>query len=205
MYKMAGFEEKRQDVLFERMRAHPLGTVCVSGEAGLAAYHVPFEIGAPAAGAPHGVLRAHVARANALWTLAGRPVLVVFSGPSAYVTPALYEDKTVHGKVVPTYDYAVAHAHGVLRAIDDPAWMYSLLERLTLQHESSRAEPWLIQDAPRGFVDKLMTHLVGIEIVIDRLEGMTKMSQNRSVRDRATIAEAIPEIAPLVRSAVFGQ
>lgn len=204
MYKMAGFEETRQDVLLERMRAHPLGTVCVSGDAGLAAYHVPFEIGAPAGDAPFGVLRGHVARANPLWTLSGQPVLVVFNGPSAYVTPALYEDKAVDGKVVPTYDYAVAHAHGVLRAIDDPAWMYAFLERLTLQHESAREKPWLIQDAPRGFVDKLMTHLVGIEIVIDRLEGMTKMSQNRSVRDRATIAEALPEIAPLVRTAVLG-
>lgn len=204
MYRMAGFEEKRQEVLFERMRANPLGTVCVSAEAGLAAYHVPFEIGAPTGDAPLGVLRAHVARANPLWMLAGRPVLVVFSGPSAYITPALYEDKAVHGKVVPTYDYAVAHAHGVLRAVDDAAWMYAFLERLTLQHESAREEPWLIQDAPRGFVDKLMTHLVGIEIVIDKLEGMTKMSQNRSSRDRTAIAEAIPEIAPLVKSAVFG-
>lgn len=204
MYKMAGFEEQRQEALFERMRANPLGTICTVVENGLAAYHVPFEICAPSEAAPNGVLRGHVARKNDLWRLAGRPVLVVFNGPSAYIPPALYEEKAVHGKVVPTYDYAVAHAHGTLRAIDDPAWMYAFLERLTLQHEAERAQPWLIQDAPRDFVDKLLTHLVGIEIVIERLEGMTKMSQNRSSRDRATIAEAIPAIAPLVRSAVSG-
>jgi transcriptional regulator len=202
MYKMAGFEEKRSDALFDLMRANTLGTVCLNDAAGLAAYHVPFEICAPTAAAPFGILRGHVGRPNDLWQLAGRPALVVFNGPASYITPALYEDKAVNGKVVPTYDYAVAHAHGTLRAIDDPAWMLAFLGRLTLQHESERAEPWSIQDAPPEFIDKLLTHLVGIEIVIERLEGMTKMSQNRSVRDRATIAQAIPAIAPLVASAV---
>lgn len=202
MYKMAGFEEKRADALFALMRAHPLATLCVQDDAGLAAYHLPVEIVAPSEEAPFGVLRAHAARANPLCKLSGRPVLAVFNGPSAYIPPALYEDKAVHGKVVPTYDYAVAHAHGTLRAIDDAAWMYAFLERMTVQQEAARAEPWRIQDAPRDFIDKLMTHLVGVEIVIERLEGMTKMSQNRSARDRATIAEAIPAIAPLVRSAL---
>jgi transcriptional regulator len=198
---MAGFEEKRADALFALMRAHPLATVCVQDEGGLAAYHLPFEIVAPSEEAPCGVLRAHAARANPLCKLAGRAVLAVFNGPSAYITPALYEDKAVHGKVVPTYDYAVVHAHGRLRAIDDADWMYAFLDRMTRQEEAGRAQPWRIQDAPRDFIDKLMTHLVGVEIVIERLEGVTKMSQNRSARDRATIAEAIPAIAPLVRSA----
>jgi transcriptional regulator len=202
MYKMKGFEEKRIDALFGLMRANPLGTLCVNDDDGLAAYHVPFEIVAPTEAAPQGVLRGHVARANALWALAGRPVLVVFNGPSAYVTPDLYEGKALHHKEVPTYDYAVTHAHGVLRAIDDPAWMLDFLGRLTQQHEAARALPWKIEDAPREFIDQLLTHLVGIEIVIERLAGMTKMSQNRSARDRAAIAAAIPSIAAQVTSAV---
>ena len=203
MYKMAGFEEKRSEALFDLMRAHSLGTVCVAGDAGLAAYHVPFELIAPTEQAPFGILRGHVARNNDLWRLAQRPALVVFNGPSAYIAPALYEEKQVHGKVVPTYNYAVAHAHGRLCAIDDPAWMVELLGRLTDQHEAGRAEPWNIADAPRDFIDKLMTHLVGIEIVIERLEGMSKMSQNRSARDRANIRAAIPAIAPLMASALL--
>jgi transcriptional regulator len=188
MYVPAHFEETRLDTLQALIAAHPLGTLVTHGAAGLGADHIPFEIAAPSAEAPFGTLREHVAPANPLWRQAGAEVLAVFQGPSAYVSPSLYAEKPASGKVVPTYNYAVVHAHGVLRAIEDPDWILALLGRLTARHESARAAPWAVGDAPAGFIDTLLQAIVGIEIPIGRLQGKWKLSQNRPPADRAAVA-----------------
>jgi transcriptional regulator len=198
MYSPSHFEETRLATLHALIAAHPLGTVVRHGAAGLEADHIPFEIGAPTTDAPHGTLRAHVARANPLWRQAGAAALVVFQGPSAYVSPSLYEEKPASGKVVPTWNYAVVHAHGVLRAIEDPAWILALLGRLTASHEAARAAPWAVGDAPAQYIDTLVKAIVGIEIPLGRLEGKWKMSQNRSSADQAAVAADCPALAPLM-------
>jgi transcriptional regulator len=187
MYAPSHFNETRSEKLHGLIAQHPLGTVITHGAAGLDAAHIPFELAAPTADAPFGVLRAHVARANPLWRHEG-DTLVVFQGPSAYVTPALYEEKKVSGKVVPTWNYMAVHAHGPLRAMEDPAWILAMLERLTARHEAPRAAPWAVADAPRDFLDKLLQAIVGIEIPVQRMQGTWKLSQNRSERDRKAIA-----------------
>jgi transcriptional regulator len=206
MYTPSHFEETRLDALHALIEAHPLGTLVTNGAAGLDADHVPFEIAAPTPDAPFGTLRAHVARANPLWRHDGASVMVVFQGPSSYVSPSLYLEKPVSGKVVPTYNYAVAHAHGVLRAVEDPAWILALLERLTKHHESARAAPWRVADAPPGFIETLLQAIVGIEIPLDRLQGKWKLSQNRPPADQAAVAADCAALAPMMadhRSATF--
>ena len=201
MYAPSHFDETRADVMHALIAAHPLGTLVMHGAGGLDADHIPFEIAAPSAEAPFGVLRAHVARANPLWRQAGAAALVVFQGPSAYISPAHYEEKRASGKAVPTYNYAVVHAHGSLRAIEDPAWLLPLLERLTARHESARAAPWSVHDAPRAYIDKLMEAIVGIEIPIQRLQGKWKLSQNRPRQDQLNIAAGTSgEMATLMRA-----
>jgi transcriptional regulator len=198
MYAPSHFEETRLDALHALVEAHPLGTLVIHSAEGLSADHIPFELAAPTAGAPFGTLRAHVARANPLWRQAGADVLAVFQGPSAYVSPSLYAEKPVSGKVVPTYNYAVVHAHGVLRAIEDPAWILALLERLTGRHESARAAPWAVRDAPPEYIDALLKSIVGIEIPLDRLQGKWKLSQNRPPADRAAVAADCAGLAQLM-------
>ncbi|MES2129859.1 MAG: FMN-binding negative transcriptional regulator [Pseudomonadota bacterium] len=195
MYAPKHFDEARTDVLHGLVHDHPLGTLVLHGADGLCADLLPFEIAGPTPEAPFGTLRAHVARANPLWQRTGSEVLAIFQGPSAYISPALYEDKPVHGKVVPTWNYAVVQAHGTLRAIEDPAWILAFLTGLTARHESTRAAPWAVGDAPAGYIDKLLGAIVGIEIALTRIEGKWKMSQNRSAADRATIEAEVPAIA----------
>jgi transcriptional regulator len=191
MYTPAAFAETRVDVMHALIDKVALGALVIHGPDGLDADHIPFEISSPTEAAPLGVLRAHVARANPLWRRSGEQALALFQGPHAYVSPAFYEQKGIDGKVVPTWNYAVVHAHGTLRAIDDPAWVYALLQRLTLRHETPRAQPWAIGDAPPEFIDTLLRAIVGIEIVIERLEGKWKASQNRTVGDQARIAAGL--------------
>ncbi len=66
MYLPAHFAEKRPEVLQRLVRDHPFGLLVTQGPAGIEANSVPFFLDPDPAGGP-GILRAHVARANALW------------------------------------------------------------------------------------------------------------------------------------------
>jgi transcriptional regulator len=187
MYAPNHFDETRPEMLRGLIAQHPLGAVVVNGAEGLVASHIPFELAPPTPDAPFGVLRAHVARANPLWRHDGE-AMVIFQGPSAYVSPSLYEEKPISGKVVPTWNYAVVHTHGTLRAIEDPAWILALLGRLTDTHEAGRAMPWKVEEAPREWLEKIMKAIIGIEIPLQRMQGTWKLSQNRSQNDQRMIA-----------------
>ncbi|MBG6222764.1 MULTISPECIES: FMN-binding negative transcriptional regulator [unclassified Janthinobacterium] len=193
MYTPASFREERLDVLHGLIDAHPLGALVRQGDDGLCADHLPFEIAAPTPEAPFGILRAHVARANPLWRAppGQEECMVIFQGPHAYITPAWYAEKQRSGKEVPTFNYAVVHAHGPLRAIDDAAWLMGLLERLTARHEADQAAPWRISDAPAEYIEKMLNAIVGIEIALTRITGKWKLGQNRSMQDQASMAHEL--------------
>lgn len=172
------------DAIFALMQARPLGAwVCASAE-GLIANHVPFLL--DRSRGPLGTLLGHVSRGNPVWRAlaGGGQSVVMFQGPDAYISPGWYPGKTAHGKVVPTWNYVVAHAHGVARAIDDRDWLLAMLGRLTHAHESGRPAPWQVADAPADYIDGMLRAIVGIEIPIDRLEGKLKASQDEDLPDR---------------------
>jgi transcriptional regulator len=194
MYNPAHFEETRRDVLHELIAAHPLGVLVTLGAGGIDANHIPFEIAAETGDGPLGTLRAHVARANPVWQQPSADVeaLVIFQGPQCYITPTWYtEAKPAGGKVVPTWNYCVVHAHGLLRAIDDRDWLRAQIERLVRRHEATQPAPWHLSDAPNDFIEKQLAAIVGIEISITRLIGKWKVSQNRSEADRAGIVAGL--------------
>lgn len=193
MYVPAHFAEDRLEVLHRLMHEHPLGALVTLEPDGLNACHIPFEIAPASAEAPHGTLRAHIARNNPLWRNASAAIdaLVIFQGPQAYITPSWYAEKQASGKVVPTYNYATVHAYGPLRIVDAAGWLQALLERLSQRHEATRAQPWQLADAPPDYIEKMLGAVIGIEIPLRRLTGSWKTSQNRSAADRATIAAGL--------------
>jgi transcriptional regulator len=111
MYLPAQYEETRPEVLHQLIASDPLGALVTVGPNGLDADHIPFEFDATAG--PQGTLRAHVARANPVWREAAeRPdALVIFQGPTAYISPNWYPSKHDDHRKVPTYNYMVVHAH----------------------------------------------------------------------------------------------
>ena len=184
MYQPAHFVEQDVDTLLALMKAAPLATL-IRGGAELAADVLPLEVERTGDGWR---ITGHVARANPLWREAhGQPVLTLFQGPQAYISPNWYPSKAQHGKAVPTWNYTMVQAHGTLRAIEDPAWLRALVTRLTERHENGRPAPWHVTDAPADFLDTMLKAIVGIEIVVTRLEGKFKLSQNRSAEDRTGV------------------
>lgn len=101
-------------------------------------------------------------------------MLAVFRGPSGYVTPDRIEKAETGGKVVPTWVYDVVHVHGVLRTVDDPAWLRALVTRQTGRQEAMQPDPWSVADAPPAYTAALLKAIVGIEIVVERIEGKWK-------------------------------
>lgn len=193
MYIPKHFDQSDIPVLHELIRSRPLSTVVTLSSGGLDANHIPLHLSAEPS--PLGTLRGHVARANPIWSDLAPNVdaLAIFHGPDAYITPSWYPTKAETGKAVPTWNYAVAHAYGTLRVIDDPSWLRTHLEALTAQHEAAFEKPWQLSDAPPDYTEKLMGAVVGIEIVITRLQGKWKASQNQPPQNRAGVIRGLEE------------
>ena len=191
MYIPPHFAQTRPQDLHRVMRDHPLGVLVTAGSAGLDAEHLPFDFD-PAAG-PLGTLSAHVARANTLWQRcpSGTPVMVIFRGAEAYVSPNWYPSKHEAHRQVPTWNYEVVHAHGALTVRDDERFVRGLVARLTRQHEGAEPRPWKMGDSAPEFIDAMLRQIVGIEVAITSLVGKAKLSQNKEARDRLHAADTL--------------
>jgi len=191
MYLPRHFQPPGPDAPQQLMRDHPLATLVVHGPDGLAANHIPLLRQQDGDGPC--LLRGHVARANPLWRQLGDgvPALAIFHGPQAYISPSWYPGKQQTGKVVPTWNYAVVHAHGRLRAIDDPQWLRSFVATLTAEHENRRTPPWAVTDAPPDYIQSMVAAIVGIEMTVERLEGKWKAGQNQPEPNRLGAAQGL--------------
>ncbi|MER9969976.1 FMN-binding negative transcriptional regulator [Mesorhizobium sp. M0060] len=199
MYQPPHFQETRQDVLHGLIRAHPLGLLVSNGAEGPVANAIPFLLDAPSLlneeVPPNGRLRAHLARANPQWRLLAdnplSPVLVVFQGADAYVTPSWYKTKRETGKVVPTWNYAIVQVRGIVTVVEDQDWLAEQISDLTMSQEGNRATPWAVTDAPAPFIQSQIKGIVGLEIEITEISGKWKVSQNRPAADRIGVAEGL--------------
>lgn len=181
MYAPGPFAESRPSVLQEAIFAARIGDLVSSGAEGLEATTLPL-LWTP--GGPHGRLIGHAAKANGHWRrLDESPVLAIFHVTDSYISPSFYPSKLVDGKVVPTWNYVIVQAHGIARIRHDATWKEDVVRQLTERHESGREEPWAVDDAPRDYIDKMLSNIVGIEIGITRIEGKWKLGQNRSKAD----------------------
>lgn len=206
MYLPAHFAETRPEELQRIIREHPLGMLVTHGSHGLDADHIPFEYDPGEGGL--GVLSAHVARANPVWQRcpSGTPVMVVFRGAQAYVSPNWYPSKHDTHRQVPTWNYEVVHAHGTLTVHDDERFVRRIVARLTRRHEAAEPKPWKMGDSAPEFIDGMLRNIVGIEIAVASLVGKRKLSQNKEARDRLGAADTlaargIDELAQSMRTA----
>jgi len=174
--------------LIQHTRLAQLVTV---GENGLQASHLPLLLN-PDEG-PNGTLYGHLARANPQWRELqnGSEALVIFAGADAYISPAFYPAKAEHGKVVPTWNYIAVHAYGTPEVFSDAERLLKVVTALTDRHESGRAQPWRVSDAPADYIDGMLKAIVGFALPIKRLVGKRKLSQNRSAADMAGVRDGL--------------
>ena len=202
MYLPPVFLEDDAQVLADGIRAWPLATLIESVDGQLEANPIPLLLTVGADGA--GVLQGHAPVQTPVGEDApeGKAVLVIFHGPSAYISPSWYATKAEHGRVVPTWNYEVIQVRGRMRILRDADWIRSQVTALTLQQEQQQALPWSVDDAPRDYLDGLVTRLKGLEIRIESVVGKTKASQNQPAVNRRGVFAALSHRADPAAQAV---
>jgi len=188
VYQPQAFREDRDDVVLGLVRAAGFGHLVVTHDGALASTPVPFVVGDGLS-----AVRAHLAHPNDVWRAAPCGALLIVPVSDAYVSPGWYPSKAEHGRVVPTWNYEVVHLHGRLVAHDDTHWVDRQITDLTDANEAPLPDPWAVTDAPDDHIAKTVRGIVGIELVVARVEAKRKLSQNRSDADRAGVRHGLRE------------
>ena len=190
MYLPPAFRDEELPSLHQTMRDARLANFVTSTAEGLMASPLPLFLAAGEG--PYGTLYGHLARANSQWKL--RPAgdaVALFMGPDAYISPAWYPSKAEHHRVVPTWNYVAVHAYGAVEFFDDADRLLDVVSRLTNLHATGSKTPWSVSDAPKEFIAAQLRGIVGLRMPITRIDGKRKMSQNRSVEDRAGVVAGL--------------
>ena len=184
-FKLGGVAEQHA-----LMRAYPFAMFIMTSDGGYEVTHLPTVLKAEG---ELGLIECHVSRANPHWRTIATSArgLLIYSGPQAYITPNWYPSKAAHGKAVPTWNYAVVHAHGTAEIVDDRDWLVRHVGELTDQQEAGSAAPWALSDAPGNYIEVMSRGIVGMRFTIERLEGKAKMSQNRELPDREGVVAGL--------------
>jgi transcriptional regulator len=147
-------------------------------------------------------LEGHVARANPHWRALEKQgsAIVIFQGADAYVSPAWYPEKQRNGKVVPTWNYSIVVVHGTVTVRHEHDWKLDNVRALVERHESAREQPWAIEDAPADYIDVQARAVVGLEMMIERIDAKQKLTQNRSADDFEGTLEGLGKGSPRERA-----
>ncbi|MFY2557160.1 FMN-binding negative transcriptional regulator [Corallococcus terminator] len=188
MYIPHDFEEQDPERLLGFMKQHSFATLVTAGGDGrsVVATHLPFLIERTEQG--HLRLLAHMARLNPQWRgfTEEREALVIFQGPHGYVSPTWY----VTAPQVPTWNYATVHAHGHPRVIHEPDALLRILRDTAAHFESGNPAPWQLEDS-EDYVHRLLPGIVAFELLVTRIEGVFKLSQNKGPEDRQGVINGL--------------
>ena len=132
-------------------------------------------------------LRGHVAKANPHWKyLCEQPrCLVIFHGPHAYVSPSHYETR----ENVPTWNYGAVHVYGNARTFSTVPELLTMLDDLIPTFDAAYAEQW--SSLSEAYRSRMLNHIVGFEIAVDRIEAKFKLSQNRTRQEQQNVIDSL--------------
>jgi transcriptional regulator len=168
------------------MRVNPFAILVSENNDAPFATHLPVVI---ADSGSEITVRAHVAKANPHWQMLDqdpqKDSLVIFHGPHAYISPALYE---VH-ESVPTWNYATVHAYGRGKLLAADTDKQQVLAELISQFDSSYLTQWNSFD--EQYRSRMMNHIVAFEINVTRIEAKFKLSQNRTRTEQENVIQAL--------------
>lgn len=124
----------------------------------------------------------HFAKGNKQWQTIedNNNVLIIFSGPNAYISSSWYEKEDV-----PTWDYQSVHAYGIGSLLNETQLKEDLMVLLN-KYESNRVNGVKWED----FSDKTKEQIkgiVGFKIKVEKLEAAYKLSQTRSQSEKENI------------------
>jgi len=166
------------------MQANPFAILISSTDEGPFATHLPLSV--------HGTdgqlfLRGHVAKANPHWRYLERQpqCLTIFHGPHAFVSTTNYTTR----ETVPTWNYGAVHVYGNARLFNSEEDLQSMLHELIGSFEPAFADQWAsLREAYR---ERMLSHIVGFEIAVTKLEAKFKLSQNRTPEEQTNVIRSL--------------
>lgn len=205
IYVPKAFEENEREALHALIESHGFATLITPDAQDPMVTHLPLLL--DRGRGPAGTLIGHFARGNPHWRrIQEQPeTLAIFHGPHVYVSPSWYG---VHPSV-PTWNYAVVHARGPARLVEDAGALEVILRRMVQTFEGPRPTPWRME-LPDDYRQGMIDGIVGMEIEIAQLTGKFKLSQNRPAEDRPRVVTALEagdqdsrQVAALMRKRVL--
>lgn len=184
MYIPRAFEVTDRERLFAFIQANSFGILFSQNNGQPCATHLPFLLEADSGS--NGVLWGHFAKANPHWKKFAGEVLVVFSGPHAYISPTWYEAENT----VPTWNYTAVHAYGHITLVQEKEELLQIVQKTINFYEASMPTPWQF-DSSQEFYRKLIGGVVGFKIEISRLEGKWKLNQNHPLERQRKVVKAL--------------
>jgi len=190
-----------QHEIFDLIESNSFANVVTIDDAGAPfATHMPVALDRTRG--PHGTLISHIARANPQWKhfANGNEILVIFNGPHAYISPSWYAGDYN----VPTWNYMAVHAYGLPRIVEDHERIQQMLTELVATYEKSLSPQWAV-DWSDERNHNLTKAIVGFELEITRLEGKSKLNQNKTVADQQGVIERLSQSKSTVELQVAQQ
>lgn len=184
MYIPEHFRVRHQADALSFMRANPfailISSMGSSDDDGPFASHIPLIIREDGEKI---VLRGHVAKANPHWHYLEREprCLTIFHGPHAYISPTNY----VTHENVPTWNYGAVHVYGNARVFAGPDELLAVLHDLIPMFERAYAEQWA--SLSTAYRERMLSHIVGFEIAVTKIEAKLKLSQNRTKEEQSNV------------------
>jgi transcriptional regulator len=187
MHPSSAFRETDDARLLAELAAHPLVALFAAPQGRPLVAHAP----AIARRLPAGlVLDFHLSRSNALspFLEGGFPALAVSLAAEAYVSPDWY----AAADQVPSWNYITVEVEGPVAVLDD-AGLVALLDDLSAQEEARLLPkpPWTRRKMSPGRFETMTRAIIGGRLTVERLEGITKLSQNKDAADRAGVIAAL--------------
>ncbi len=184
MYIPEHFRVREHAIAVEFMRKNPFGILISSENNEPFATHVPVclrEIGEQL------ILRGHVAKANPHWRyLEKQPhCLMIFHGAHAYISPTNYSTR----ENVPTWNYGAVHAYGGGRVLTGRDELLGILHELIPMFEPAYAGQWASLD--QTYRERMLSHIVGFEIAVTKIEAKFKLSQNRTRQEQENVITSL--------------
>lgn len=187
MHPALPFRVSDEAVLLDHLAAFPFSTIAAAVEDRAVVAHAPVITRKVGEGL---VLDFHLSRGNALAAAlaGGFHAVAVSLAADAYVSPDWYENRDS----VPTWNYVSVEVEGPVAAMDE-AGLIALLDDLSALEEARLLPkaPWTRDKMSPGKFETLLRGIVGARMTVERLEGTTKLSQNKTAADRAGVMAAL--------------
>ena len=195
MFTPKSFREDNFETIQAFIKEKPLATVIAQTGNVLEACHIPMYWQDD--GSKFGCLYGHIAKVNALnnSTNLTAPWLVIFQDAGHYISPNWYPSKAVtHKKEVPTWNYQSVYITGNVSLLTTPEALIEILSKQTADFEASQPHPWSLDDAPVEYIQAMCRAIVGIRVDITDVQAQFKLSQNKTVENRAGIIHGLRQL-----------